>query len=422
MPAGLLGRISGGLTTRGRCLLAAGLAAALCAVLLNERDLLRVGVFAVVLPLLATLVAGSTKISVRAARELRSTRIPLGCAAEACLVVRSAGRLGAGRLGGRLLLEDEVPQELGAAPQFVVVGLPRRRAVRLSYPLHPAQRGVHSVGPLVARITDPFGLAEFRRILAGQCRLVVTPVVVPLTGLPAGGGFGTEEAATGRGGTGRGEGGSVVRGYRQGDDLRQVHWRSTARRDTLMVRVEERPSRGTAAVLLDHRATAHRGSGPASSLEYAVSLAASLYAHLQRHGQRVRLVTQDSVNLADRTLDDTLDALAALRAVPERDLTSGPALAGGQDVVAVLGALGPADVEVLRHRPPGTCGYAVLLDVAAWDPDSDMAADGAPDPAQAARMLVAGGWSVAVAGPEQPLSSIWDRLCLSSGSKPAASR
>ena len=38
------------LTTRGRCLLAGGIAAAICAVLLDERDLLRVGIFAVIKP------------------------------------------------------------------------------------------------------------------------------------------------------------------------------------------------------------------------------------------------------------------------------------------------------------------------------------------------------------------------------------
>jgi len=339
----VLGRLAG-LTTRGRCLLAAGLTAALCAVLVNERDLLRVAAFAIMLPLLASVIVGHTQLRLRADRKLVPPRIAVGSECQAHLTLR-----GTGGLSGRLLLEDVVPPALGGSRRAVVARLPQRGAVALSYPLHPVERRVHSLGPLIARITDPLGLAEYKRTLAGHSRLVVLPMVVPLTGLPAGGELGAGEAGGGRVGVGPGQDTVVVRSYRQGDDLRKVHWRTTARRDELMVRVEEWPERGGATVLLDHRNAAHQGSGPTSSLEYAVSLAASVYVHL---------------------------------------------------------------------RQRGTSSHAVLLDVAAWNSagdDSRVAA--APNPAQAARLLVAAGWSVAVARPEQPPSSVWDQLCISSRSK-----
>jgi uncharacterized protein (DUF58 family) len=194
--------------------------------------------------------------------------------------------------------------------------------------------------------------------------------------------------------------------------------------------VQEWPWRGGVAVLLDHRAVAHRGSGLTSSLEYAVSLAASVYVHLAQHGQRIQLVTGDGLlrasgtDVTDRTIDTGLDVLAALRPTHQRDLAGGPALAGDQEVVAVLGAVGPAAIEqLLAHRPRGLRSHAVLLDIAAWDPEGDGSPAGAaPDPAQAARLLAAAGWSVTVARPEQPPSSVWDRLCISSRSKREAPR
>lgn len=413
------GRLAG-LTTRGRCLLAAGLTAALCAVLVNERDLLRVAAFAIMLPLLASVIVGHTQLRLRADRKLVPPRIEVGSECQAHLRLR-----GAGGLSGRLLLEDVVPQALGGSRRAVVARLPQRGAVALSYPLHPVERRVHSLGPLIARITDPLGLAEYKRTLAGHSRLVVIPVVVPLTGLPAGGELGAGEAGGGRVGVGPGQDTVVVRSYRQGDDLRKVHWRTTARRDELMVRVEEWPERSGATVLLDHRNAAHQGSGLTSSLEYAVSLAASVYVHLRQRGQRVRLVTGDGQvrtvtdDGTDHTIDTALDALAALRATDQHDLTSGPAMAGRHEVVAVLGTVEPVAIEqLLAHRPRGASSHAVLLDVAAWNSagdDSHVAV--APDPAQAARLLVAAGWSVAVARPEQPPSSVWDQLCISSRNK-----
>ncbi|MFN2479810.1 MAG: DUF58 domain-containing protein [Pseudonocardiaceae bacterium] len=414
-----------GFTTRGRCLLTAGLAAALCAVLIDERDLLRMAVFAMMLPLLASVVVRYTRHKLRADRDLVPSRITVGGDCEVHLTLR-----GTGRLCARLLVEDVVPDALGGNCGALVAPLPRIGAVQLSYPLRPVQRGVHSLGPLIARITDPLDLALYGPTLAGHSRLVVIPAVVSLTGLPAGGELGASEVAAGRVGSGPGQDEVVVRSYRHGDDLRKVHWRTTARRDELMVRVEEWPERGRATVLLDHRAAAHRGSGPASSLEYAVSLAASVYVHLRRHGRQARLITADGLVLAgaadqtDHTIDTALDVLAALRATDQRELVSGPAMAGRQDVVAVLGALGPVAIEqLLAHRPRGRRSHAVLLDVAAWD----IAGNGsscpvAADPAHAARLLVAAGWSVVVARPEQPPASVWDQLCSSSRSKLAAPR
>ena len=404
----------GGLTTRGRCLLAAGLAAALCALVLDERDLLRIAAFVVALPLLATLAAGRARLGLDADRRLVPPRTPAGSTSEVRLTLRGRGRLGT----GGLLLSDGVPAALGGHPRFVVARLPRQSPVLLRYPLHPTQRGVHRIGPLVARVTDPFGLAELGRELAAYSRLVVTPVVVPLTGMPAGGELGSAEQGAGRLRAGQGEDDVVVRSYRQGDDLRRVHWRSTARCDELMVRVEERPWRGGTCVLLDSRAGAHRGGGAAASLEYGVSLAASVCLHLQRHGRRAQLVTAGARLLVsgseagDHPGEVLLDALAALVPTHHSDLVAGP-LAAGQDVVAVLGATTPRMVEQLvGSRQRGSRSSAVLLDVDAWAPTA-RAPSAAPrtDPAEAARLLAAAGWSVTVAGPDQPLPAVWDRVC-----------
>ncbi|MDQ3886546.1 MAG: DUF58 domain-containing protein [Actinomycetota bacterium] len=404
----------GGLTTRGRCLLAAGLAAAVCALVLDERDLLRIAAFVAALPLLATLTAGRARLGLDADRQLVPPRTPVGATSDVVLTLRSQGRLGA----SGLLLSDGVPVTLGSCPRFAVARVSRQSPVLLRYPLLPTQRGVYRVGPLVVRVTEPFGLAEFSRELAAYSRLVVTPVVVPLTGMPTGGELGSGERGAGLLHAGHGEDDAVVRSYRRGDDLRKVHWRSTARCDELMIRVEERPWRGGLCVLLDSRAGAHRGGGPGASFEYGVSLAASVCLHLQRHGQRVQLVTAGGQQLVGsreivRSAETLLDALAALVPVHRSDLVHGP-LTTGQDVVAVLGATARGTLEQLvESRPHGSGSSAVLLDVDAWDPGAEPRA-GSADPSESARLLAAAGWSVTVAGPDQQLQTVWDQLCVRS--------
>ncbi|WP_330273280.1 DUF58 domain-containing protein [Lentzea sp. NBC_00516] len=406
-----------GLTTRGRCLLAAGFAAGVCAAVLNERDLLRVAAFVIALPLLAAWLATRARVGLHAARFLAPSRVPVGAASEVKLDLRSTGRLPT----GGLMLEDTVPYALGARPRFLVERLPRNTPTTLRYPLKPVMRGVQQVGPLMARITDPFGLAEFDRELAGRSRLVVVPRVVRLSGLPGGSGMGAGDDGSVRLRAGQGEDDAIVRQYRQGDDLRKVHWRSTARRDELMVRVEERPWRGGTTVLLDHRVHAHRGSGPTASLEWAISFAASICLHLHHFGHQVRLVSEDGRVLAGGSAEGghsdhvVLDSLAALQGSHRRELTGGMDPGAGQEVIAVLGALSPASAEeLIRYRPRGMRSMAVLLDVNAWAGGTDAAA---PDPEDARRLLNGAGWGVAIAKPSASMQQVWQELCASAGNR-----
>ncbi|ASO19437.1 uncharacterized protein (DUF58 family) [Actinoalloteichus hoggarensis] len=404
-------RALSGLTTRGRCLLAAGIAAALCALVLNERDLARVALFTIALPLIAAGVASRSSTSVAVERLVVPTRVQAGHSAEVRLRLWGRGRL----RGGSLLLEDSVPYAVGERPRFLTPRPRQRRPLLLSYRVRPSTRGFHRVGPLLLKVTDSFGLAEYDRETAGTSTLIVVPTVQPLHGVPGGSGLGAGEDGSIRLRSGQGEDDAIVRPYRQGDDLRKVHWKSTARRDELMVRVEDRPWRGGTTVLLDTRSAAHRGAGPTSSLEWAVSFAASVCAHLHRFGHQVRLCTDDGQVLAGGTGDGghgddaVLDALAMVAPSHRRDLrwTSDPG--AGQETFAVLGAVTPgAAAELARHRPRGLRSAAVLLDVRAWA-GSDQPA--APDPAPAAALLRAAGWSVVVARPDQLMSAIWAELC-----------
>ncbi|EID55870.1 DUF58 domain-containing protein [Saccharomonospora xinjiangensis] len=403
-----------GLTTRGRCLLAAGIAAGVCAVVLNERDLLRVAVFVLALPLCVVLLVSASRMTISASRSLPTERIPVGGHGEVRLDIWRTGRMPA----GEVLLEDGLPYTLGARPRFVVERLPHQRPVPLRYTLQPTLRGVHRIGPLRATITDPFGLCEFERDLVAHSRLIVVPRVTTLWGLPRGAGLGSGDDSSIRLHAGQGETDVVVRQYRRGDDLRKVHWRSTARRDEIMVRVEERPWHGGTTVLLDHRASAHRGSGMHSSLEWAVEFAASVCVHLNRTGQRVRLVTEHGRLLAGTPeqagpghAGAVLDALAAVQPAHERDIVLGSDPGQGQELIAVLGTVGTESIhELTRHRARGTRSYAVLLDTTAWA-SAEGTGDGDLAVADTAALLRAAGWGVVVVKGGRSVPEVWTELC-----------
>lgn len=419
------GRIAG-LTTRGRCLLAGGGATAVCALVLDERDLLRVGVFVALLPLLALLLARRTRRTVRVDRTLSPARLSVGGSLTVGLALHGSALLGAVRL--RDGVPDAAGPQPGSAPQFLVHRASARRAIRVAYPLRPVLRGVHRIGPVTATATDPLGLAEFEWDLSGTDELMVLPLVVALRGLPPalGSGEGTPGSSLAHQGHGRTD--VLVRPYRHGDELRRVHWRSSARHDELMVRLEERPWRGGSTVVLDRRESAHRGHGARSSLEFAVSLTASICAHLIGRGEPVALVTEDGSALGTgptgQRLDPLLDALAALRPSARADL-AGPDLNGNTDVVAVLGALGPDELHALIARRPSS-GHAVLLDVATWESaqgDRRTQRDRPGGAEATAGALRNAGWRVTVATARSSVDRVWDELAagaLSDGARAAA--
>jgi uncharacterized protein (DUF58 family) len=404
------------LTTRGRAFLSAGITSTICAMILGQKDLLRVGLLLIALPVLTAWLAHRSRYLLSCARAIAPGRIEVGQTATVSVTLENPGRIPT----GLMLLEDQVPYVLGSRPRFVIDQLRPRWHRTMSYQVRSEVRGRFSIGPLSVRLSDPFGFVELTRSFSSRAALVVTPAVVQLpTTRLSGDWTGTGDNRP-RAFAAAGTEDVTVREYRLGDDLRRIHWRSTARADELMVRREEQPHQSRATLLLDTRTAAHRGSGPASSFEYAVSATASIGAHLAAQQFTVRLLTDEvrgaDVGWHDRGISGPaevqllLDSLAVITTKPHHDFGAGTEHHSSGLVVAVLGAVTPTDIAALsRLRAGSTRALAILLDVSAWTrteitPGVTTAAE------EQASTLRAQGWSVVVAGPGDRLPTVWNEL------------
>ena len=311
-----------GLTTRGRSFLAAAAAAALSALFLGEKDLLRIAALLALLPLLAAIAVARTRYRLSCSRTLHPDRVQVGSPTQVVLRLENLSRLPT----GLMLLEDQVPYALGSRPRFVLNRLLARQSDDVAYTVRADVRGRYQLGPLTVRLTDPFGLCELTRSFSSTEKLVVTPVVTPLPPVKVGGEWTGNGESRARSAAVHGEDDAATREYRHGDDLRKVHWRSTARVGEMMVRREEQPWQTKATLLLDTRAAAHRGDGPASSFEWAVSAAASTGIHLTRSGFTMRVLTDSGVDMDTAALGGEgvlLDYLAEVRASKQANLAAG---------------------------------------------------------------------------------------------------
>lgn len=411
------------LTTRGRAFLAGGLTAALCGLLLDQSALLQVGVLVTALPLLSAFLLGRAKYQFSLARTLTPSVVPAGQTARVDLTLRNEGRVPT----GILQLEERLPLALGPRPRFVLEGVGHGWRRHAGYRVRSELRGRYEVGPMSVRIGDPFGMVSLHRTFTESASLVVTPPTVALTPLPLSGAWtGSGDNRPRSFATGSAED-VTVREYRHGDDLRRVHWPSSARAGELMVRREEQPWQARATVFLDNRKPAHRGQGAHSSLEAAVSHAASVVLHLTRRGFTVRLVTAAGDDASNAWHDrDTavnvaplMESLAVVEGDSRSRLETGWLAEGerGGLVIAVLGALGADDRPFLsRLSHLSSSALALVLDVDQWSTrptrqarQTQSSAPSAPqqDPVALPRSL---GWKAVQVTPDAHLDQVWRRL------------
>jgi uncharacterized protein (DUF58 family) len=242
-----------------------------------------------------------------------------------------------------LRLHDPVSGTAGA--DLLLAPLEAGRTSTVAYRLPTSRRGLVSVGPLTVEISDPFGLTTSKLVAAPSVELTVLPRVDDVKPLPRTVGPDPDGGAERRSSIGRsGEDFVALRPYHPGDDLRKVHWPSSARTDDdLLVRQDDVPWQGRVCVLLDNRREVH----DADTIERAVSATASIVRTHIRRGDHVRLLLSDGTDFGERPGSSHLDLILEHLAVVDR--TSHGSLRGALDVV---GRGGAGSLVLVTGKPP----------------------------------------------------------------------
>jgi uncharacterized protein (DUF58 family) len=272
-------------------------------------------------------------------REVTPLKVPRGEAAVAVLHVRNRGR--------RALSGLRAGDRFGGTEQTVdVPRLPIGSTRTVSYPLPTGQRGEIPVGPLRLIRADPLGLTRRVREYGEEAVLLVRPQTTDLPVLPSGRAHHLEGPTSDNAPSGTVTF-HTLREYVVGDDLRHVHWRSSARTGTLMVRQLIDASLPTTTVALDNR--------DHPELELAVDVAASVARAAAKAGFPVRLLTGEGVLLelkgGPADAEVLLDRLATLR-TGDRPVSEVVRLArgGGSLVVVTCDAAEAGRVAGVRRR------------------------------------------------------------------------
>jgi uncharacterized protein (DUF58 family) len=317
---------------------------------------------ALVVLVVAAVVSVVLPAPVRAERTVRPRTVHRLGACTGTLALTSTSR--------RLPVRLDAVDLIGGTPIGIEVPVLRpAEESSVDYPIPTTRRGVLPIGPLELRRPGLAGLAGARLSLGDVTEVRVVPRVLPVRGLPSGvrrGHVGADERVE-RGGTDL----VGLREYVPGDDLRRLHWATSARTGVLMVREDADPARPHLAVLLDDRAGAHPD---VDGFEDAVETAASLLTAAVAGGHPVRLMSasggvdlevpagmvEDDTTLAALSDIQPVSDVDALLSVPLRDL----------DVVAVISGSGADQAALLLEAGRASVGVVLVVDRDAEKPST----------------------------------------------------
>ncbi len=406
-------------TPRGWTLGGIGLGLLLLGMGMGSADLIRLGALGVVVVgaaagFVAWKAPGSGRRPLTVQRLVVPNPVHAGERTTVEVRITSSDPAGRARLAG-LKFAEQAATELSA-------GRPLRARVQrgpgivtVAYGVEAARRGRWPLGPLVVTRSDVFGVASSTASLGESAEVTVWPAVTALpapsdvlVGEPDRVALGARSPSTDD---------ASLRDYREGDDLRRVHWRSSARLGELLVRSDERAGMRPVSVLLDLPARY-------GHVEWSISLAASMALAMLEAGHPVRLLdgitehTQGGAApflhtrhqgaraaLLDRTVDLAPphgQGEGSSRLIKSAHLLDSTE-AGGEIVLAVLGPLAANTRAALAHVADTAQGWAIVRS------DPQHPAD-QRDAEHTVRALRRAGWRACESTPGEPLIDAWLRL------------
>jgi uncharacterized protein (DUF58 family) len=335
------------LTRLGRAALATGCALALSGLFARWAPVAFLG-FALLLVVAAARVYVKRHPPVDLQRRLEPDRV---CKGRPASVVIDAVNTSRRRVGTVVVVQRIGDLAVGCSLPALAPG----ERANLSYPLPTDRRGTFQAGPLEMPRSDPFGVCSSVPTFGTPQALSVRPRMVRLQPLPTG----TSRYVEGPSSDTSPQGSVTfhrLRAYAPGDDLRTVHWPSTAKTGQLVVRHHVDTAQPYSIVVLDQSEWRY----DESTFEEAVDVAASLAVSLSAGKAPLQLRTTSGFRYGGTAWKDPTPIVDHLTdVVPSREGSLAAELAlvgkgrGASALVVVTGRLDPTDVASmasLRRR------------------------------------------------------------------------
>lgn len=331
------------LTPLGKGAIVLGVVAVAAGVALGVAAVVAIGVFLLGLVACSALIVAEIP-AIHVARAAFPTEVERGGPAEVRLRFRSTSAKRSRQLSVIETIDGE--QRVASIGPITPQG-----SDHLHYAISTERRGLVVAGPLTVRRFDPFGLVTADRRFTSTCTISVRPRQYALRMLPSGRQRDLEGPTHERS-----EGSASfhqLREYVPGDDLRRIHWRSTARTGNLLVKQMVDTTRPELVVILDNREAAIG----ADDFEHAVDIAASVVNAAEAEDYPTTLMFADGTGDidADGREIPAVDRLTSVQLGPADSLAhlAEALVSRGRSLVYVTGEPSGPDLVTLTKLARG---------------------------------------------------------------------
>jgi len=292
--------------------------------------------------------------------------------------VRNNSRLGTGWV--EIVRMSNMPGGVVSTATAVAPG----EQLKLEMPAPCYARGIYTMGPLLARTSDPLGLFRAEIVQGSLMKMVVQPPVVALPFFrfpliePSG-----EESTRHRTQTCTPHV-ATIREYAYGDGLNQIHWPSTAKSGHLMSKEFDSGRGGDLWIVLDLEQRIHRSQGTERTDEYAAAIAASLTNLVLREHHSLGLIAYGDheyllpLGSGTKQMSSVLETLTLSKTEGNRPLASVLPANRGQfgrsaSLLVITSSTGTDWVPILRElRYRSLSVMVVLVDPASFGADESV--------------------------------------------------
>jgi uncharacterized protein (DUF58 family) len=271
---------------------------------------IRLAYLCALLLVVASIWTSISLLTLRVSRQARSLRASVGDVFEESFELINPSYLP--RLFVEVRNDSSLPAAAGSRVLTMIGGKEDRTYLARTW---LTQRGAFPLGPTTLGSGDPFGFFSIKRTFPSTASLLVLPMIIPVANFPSPAGLLPGGKAIQRKSYDVTPHASGVREYVHGDPLKRIHWPSTARRGKLMVKEFEQDPQSELWIFLDAQRSVQAELPfdaptvrdnwifsrrpeihlPPSTLEYGVSLAASLAHYFIEERRAVGFVTDGPV-------------------------------------------------------------------------------------------------------------------------------
>lgn len=224
-----------------------------------------------------------------------------------------------------IIIDSKVHSTLSMYKSKIATALPGNEVYRHNETINLSKRGYFEVGEIEITIQDIFKLFKFKKNISSEASLLVYPKIIKLNSFRTSSSQHQGELMSLDGNFEDRTRVNTLRDYVEGDNIKAMHWKLTAKKDSPMIKIFDNRVDSNIGIFLDNSIASYEDDVNNRLEDKAVDLALSIIDYCLNNSLNATLIHQDQDNILNTSGNEVeylkvfLEELAKLRANGKMD-------------------------------------------------------------------------------------------------------